>query len=138
MVSHGGNGQRTVPCRLCFDRFEVVPASRSVLRDGKPVELGGRAFDLLMVLLRSRGEVVSKDEIVQHVWPRTIVGEDNLRVHVSLLRRSLGTARDLFKTVSGRGYLFAAEIEDRSVRKASLTAIGMPMTHWGSGFSYAR
>lgn len=93
-----------------FRRFTVLPQERLVLREGRPVDLGSRAFDLLMVLLRSRGEVVSKTQIVDHVWPSTIVDDSNLRFQMACLRRALGADRDVIKTIQGRGYLFAAEI----------------------------
>ncbi|MBC9034444.1 winged helix-turn-helix domain-containing protein [Sphingomonas sp. JC676] len=73
---------------------------------GAPVEIGSRAFDLLIVLLRSRGEIVSKEEIVRRVWPSTTVDESNLRFQMTVLRRVLGKDRDRIKTVPGRGYLF--------------------------------
>jgi DNA-binding winged helix-turn-helix (wHTH) protein len=87
----------------------LFPRSRLLLREGGPVTLGSRAFDLLLVLLRSRGEVVTKDDIVREVWPHTIVEESNLRFQMASLRNALGEDRDLIKTIPGRGYLFAAE-----------------------------
>ena len=92
-----------------FGHFVVLPAARTLLLKGAPVDIGGRAFDLLMVLLRSRGEVVGKEEIVRHVWPTTIVDEGNLRFQMAVLRKALGADRDRIKTVTGRGYLFVAD-----------------------------
>ena len=93
-----------------FRGFTVLPQDRLVLRDGRPVELGSRAFDLLMVLLMSRGEVVSKTQIVAHVWPSMIVDDSNLRFQMACLRRVLGADRDVIKTIQGRGYLIVADI----------------------------
>jgi DNA-binding winged helix-turn-helix (wHTH) protein len=64
-------------------------------------------FDILTVLLRSRGCIVGKREIVKAVWPTTTVEESNLRFQVAQLRKALGRDQDLIKTVPGRGYLFA-------------------------------
>lgn len=92
-----------------FRGFRLLPGARMLLRDGKPVELGSRAFDLLHVLAAARGSVVAKRDIVKQVWPSTVVEESNLRFQIGVLRRALGRDRDLIKTVAGRGYIFAAE-----------------------------
>jgi len=94
-----------------FGRFHLLPRARTLLRDGKPVECGSRAFDLLHVLLIARGELVAKDDIVRHVWPTTLVEESNLRFQMASLRKILGADRDLIKTIPGRGYLLAADLE---------------------------
>lgn len=91
-----------------FGDFRVLPAARTLLFQGSIVALGSRAFDLLVVLLRSRGNVVAKDEIVRQVWPSTFVDESNLRFQMGMLRKALGPERDRIKTIPGRGYLFAA------------------------------
>ena len=86
--------------------------------DGRPVRLGSRAFDLLVVLLNARGRLVSKDEIVNRVWPSLAVEESNLRFQMAALRRALGEDRDVIKTISGRGYLLAAEVAQEVVEVA--------------------
>jgi DNA-binding response OmpR family regulator len=99
---------------ICFRRFTVVPSARQLLADGHPIDLGGRAFDLLVVLLRSRGQIVSKVDIFSHVWPSTTVEESNLRFQMASLRTALGKDRDVIKTIPGRGYLLVADsYEDR-------------------------
>jgi DNA-binding winged helix-turn-helix (wHTH) protein len=85
-----------------------------LLHEEQPVECGSRAFDLLHVLLLSRGKVVSKDDIVRHVWPTTCVEESNLRFQMASLRKVLGTYRDLIKTIPGRGYLLASDFVERA------------------------
>jgi DNA-binding winged helix-turn-helix (wHTH) protein len=82
-----------------------------LLCESRPVPLGSRAFDLLEVLLRHRGAVVSKEQIVRSVWPSTTVEESNLRFQMAALRKALGSDRDLIKTIPGRGYVLAAEAE---------------------------
>src|ERR1700758_4760959 len=93
-----------------FGRFRLLPHRRELRADGVAVELGSRAFDVLMVLTEGRGRLVTKDEILSRVWPDTVVEENNLVVQVSALRKALGEDRDLIRTVSGRGYRFVAEI----------------------------
>lgn len=105
----------SMPCRpISFGEYIALPAARTLTCRGKTVELGGRAFDLLIVLLQSRGALVTRDVIVRYVWPSTIVDESNLRFQMACLRKALGAARDYIKTVPGRGYLFVGDDEDNS------------------------
>ena len=114
---NGGDGDGI----LRFRRFCVLPRARQLLADGRPIELGSRALDLLIVLLRSPGTIVTKGEIVNRVWPSTLVAESNLRVQMVALRRALGRDRDVIKTVPGRGYLFAAEVVTGSAMDTSMS-----------------
>ena len=98
-----------------FGHCRVLGRARQLLVDGHPVELGGRAFDLLMALLREPGTLVTKNEIVGRVWPNTVVAEENLKVQVSALRKVLNEDRDVIKTVHGRGYVFTGEVITTSV-----------------------
>jgi hypothetical protein len=79
---------------LEFSRFCVLLRQRQLLADGVPVELGTRAFDLLLVLLEADGLLVTKEELVSRVWPSVVVTAENVRVHVSALRKALGADRD--------------------------------------------
>ncbi|MBY5399480.1 response regulator [Rhizobium leguminosarum] len=88
-----------------FGRFCAIPHSRQLLLDGRPQEIGGRAFDLLMVLLKSKGRIVSKDEILNEVWPSMVVEECNLRFQIKSLRRALGSQGNMIKTIVRRGYM---------------------------------
>ncbi len=87
--------------------LEIVRESRQLLRDGKALRIGSRAYDLLQLLLDADGAVVPTAEILDKVWPSTIVEENNIQVHVCTLRRLLGEHRQLIQTVSGRGYRMA-------------------------------
>jgi DNA-binding winged helix-turn-helix (wHTH) protein len=100
---------RDLSLEFRFGPFRLLPGSRTLLRDGQPVECGSRAFDLLHVLLLSPGQIVSKDDIVRHVWPTTCVDESNLRFQMASLRKVLGIYRDAIKTIPGRGYLMASD-----------------------------
>jgi DNA-binding winged helix-turn-helix (wHTH) protein len=93
-----------------FGRFRLLPHRRELRADGVAVELGSRAFEILMVLIEARGALVTKDEFLSRVWPDTVVEENNLVVQISALRKALGEDRDFIRTVSGRGYRFVAEI----------------------------
>ena len=95
---------------LRFARFCVLPRARQLLVDGQPIELGSRAFDLLMVLMLAPGFLITKKEIMSRVWPDTVVDESNLKVQMSALRRVLNLDRDVIKTVHGRGYVFTGEV----------------------------
>jgi len=63
---------------IAFGRFLLLRHRRKLLADGRPVKLGGRAFDVLMALIEARGAVVSKDTLMSRVWPDQIVEENNL------------------------------------------------------------
>jgi DNA-binding winged helix-turn-helix (wHTH) protein len=96
----------TADAGLEFGRFRVLLRRRQLLADGVPVELGTRAFDLLVVLLEADGLLLSKEELLSRVWPGIVVSEENLKVQVSALRKALGADRDVIRTEFGRGYRF--------------------------------
>jgi predicted ATPase/DNA-binding winged helix-turn-helix (wHTH) protein len=88
--------------RIRVGEFELVPSERSLLSGGKPLELGARAFDLLLVLVENAGRLVSKNTLIERVWPRLVVDENNLPAQVASLRRVLGAGA--IRTVPGFGY----------------------------------
>jgi DNA-binding winged helix-turn-helix (wHTH) protein/tetratricopeptide (TPR) repeat protein len=90
---------------ITFGRFLVRVDARQLLLDGEPVKLGAKAFDLLLILLERRERVVSKDQLLDLVWPGLIVEENTLQVHISTLRKLLGPLAIV--TIPGRGYRFA-------------------------------
>ena len=96
--------------RLAFGRFLVLPHRGELLADGQPVRLGGRAFDVLMVLIEAHGAVVSKDTLMARVWTDRVVEENALQAQISALRAAFRSERGLIRTVSGRGYQFTGEI----------------------------
>ena len=73
-----------------FGRFELQPSKRRLLASGVPVDVGSRAFDLLVVLVERDGHLVTKDELLERVWPKVIVEENTLQAQVSALRKILG------------------------------------------------
>src|SRR5215472_2473386 len=98
-----------MPVSFEFGRFRILPQRREVLADGLPIELGGRAFDTLMVLIEANGTVVSKDELMSRVWPGRIVEDNTLHAQIKALRKAF-SAHDLIRTVVGRGYQFRGEV----------------------------
>lgn len=83
---------------------EVFPHLRLLLRDGRKIEIGSKAFDVLLELVAAKGEAVSKDALLTRIWPNQIVEENNLQAHISAIRRALGADRNLLTTEFGRGY----------------------------------
>src|SRR5690349_10415456 len=76
--------------RLAFGPFELAPHRRLLMRNGAPVEIGGRALNLLIALVEQPGRVMSKRELFDRVWPGRTVEDTSLRFHVTSLRKLLG------------------------------------------------
>jgi TolB-like protein/DNA-binding winged helix-turn-helix (wHTH) protein/Tfp pilus assembly protein PilF len=96
-----------------FGTFRLDAAERVLWRDGQPVPLTGKAFDTLFVLVRHRGHIVGKEELLRAVWPDSFVEEGNLSFNVSLLRKALGEDAhrpQFIETVARRGYRFIADV----------------------------
>ena len=108
-----------------FRRFSVLPHRRELLAEGRPVELGERAFDVLMVLIEASGVVVSKDTLMNRVWPDRIIEENSLQAQISALRRAFGADRDLIRTIAGRGYQFIGEISTIPAGPVAQATAGM-------------
>ncbi len=99
---------------LAFGRWVLRPRARTLRHDGRPVELGARAFDLLAALLRADGELLTKDALMRQAWPGVIVEENNLHTQIGAIRRALGAERDAIITVAGRGYRFGLPVQRRA------------------------
>lgn len=98
---------------LSFGPFQLLVRGRLLTRDGNPVEIGARALDLLIALISSPYEVVSKADLIARVWPDVIVEEGSLRFHMNGLRKALGDGKDgarYIATLPGRGYCFVAPV----------------------------
>jgi TolB-like protein/DNA-binding winged helix-turn-helix (wHTH) protein/tetratricopeptide (TPR) repeat protein len=98
-----------------FGPFRLIPEESQLLRDGEPVSLTPKSFDLLVVLVQNAGHLVEKGELLNLVWPDSFVEEANLSVKMSELRRALGTASDgsqYIETIPRRGYRFVASVTD--------------------------
>src|SRR6478735_2195901 len=73
-----------------FDEFRLDVAKRQLLREGEVVPLYSKAFDLLLLLVESRGRDLTKEDILERIWPGQILEESNLTVNISAVRRALG------------------------------------------------
>ncbi len=84
--------------------WEMDLARRELRMRGVPVPLGGRAFQIFAALVQSAGELITRDELMARVWPGAIVEENTLAVHISAVRKALGSDRATLRTSFGRGY----------------------------------
>jgi DNA-binding winged helix-turn-helix (wHTH) protein len=104
-----------------FGSFFLNEAEQQLLRNGEPVRLAPKAFDVLRVLIRNRGCLVTKERLLEEVWPDAFVEEANLSVNVASLRKTLdeGDQCQYIETVPKRGYRFVApvsKVTDKSAR----------------------
>ena len=93
-----------------FGDFILAPEERKLTRDGVEMPLGARAFDMLSFFVANRHRILTKDEILDAVWPDVAVEESNLTVQVSALRKALGPKS--LATIPGRGYQFVLSVEE--------------------------
>ena len=96
-----------------FGHYRVDFNERSLTRDGEPVHLPPKTFDLLLVLLSNAGHLVQKAELRQRVWPDTFVDDVNMAQHVSILRKALHDGENgcrYIETMPRLGYRFAATV----------------------------
>jgi TolB-like protein len=98
---------------LVFGAFALHTQERRLLKEGQAILVGARAFDVLCVLVQHSGQLVSKDQLFDAVWPGRVVEENNLQVHVSTLRKILGA--DMIATIPGRGYRFTGKLQEPAV-----------------------
>jgi DNA-binding winged helix-turn-helix (wHTH) protein/tetratricopeptide (TPR) repeat protein len=105
---------------LAFSSFVLHQQQKQLTRQGRPVSLGSRAFDVLSLLVGKRGQLVTKNELLDSAWPDVVVEENNLQVQVSALRKLLGP--DVIATVPGRGYRFTAPVFRAGADAASTRA----------------
>lgn len=109
--------------RYVFGPFVLLPGQRQLIdAGGERVVLRGLVFDLLLLLIENRGRVVGKSELLETLWPDTVVEENNLNQTVSALRQALGDdprAPHYIATVRGRGYQFVGDLRSEEVREAT-------------------
>lgn len=117
---------------LLFGTF-ALSRSRKLLQDqGRPVQLGGRALELLLALTEHAGQLLTRQQLMALVWPNTVVEENSLRVHIAALRKALGDGRSdarYIANVPGRGYLFVMEVRRQEVAAALAPARAHPGVH---------
>jgi predicted ATPase/DNA-binding winged helix-turn-helix (wHTH) protein len=99
--------------KLRFGPFELSIGERVLLRDGQTLSLGGRALDILIYLVERPGQVIAKQELMDHVWPDVTVEEGSIRVHVAAIRKALGDGQfgnRYIANIRGRGYSFVGTV----------------------------
>jgi len=104
----GGSGRE-----ILFGPFRLHLGERMLRRADRPLRLGSRAREILVALVERAGEIVTKSELMQRVWPNIFVEEGTLRVHIAALRKTLEDGRSgarYVENVTGQGYRFVAPI----------------------------
>jgi DNA-binding winged helix-turn-helix (wHTH) protein/Tol biopolymer transport system component len=110
--------------KYSFGPFQLEPAERRLLRDGRDLRLSPKIFDTLVILVERHGLLVEKDDLMKALWPGMFVEEVTLARNISLLRKALGDVSgqdesQYIETVSKRGYRFIAEVSEIGQRAAS-------------------
>src|ERR1700681_2717996 len=108
-----------------LDEWEVDLARRELRARGVPVPIGGRAFEIIEVLVQSAGELVTKNDLSARVWPGAIVEDNTLQFHISAIRKALGPDRGILKTASGRGYRLLGAWTSRQECTSSVYSVGL-------------
>ena len=117
---------------LSFGPFHLVASERLLTRAGAPLELGSRAFDILVALISTPNETVSKKELMSRVWPDVIVEESSLRFHIASLRKALGDGKQgarYIATLPGRGYCFVAPVSGPSSPPEDVPVVAPVFVH---------
>src|SRR5262245_40314493 len=111
-----------------FGPFLVDGRERVLRRDGELVPLTPKVFDILLVFVQNSGRVLTKNEMMNLVWPETAVEESNLARNVSTLRKALGDGPDehgYIETIPWRGYRFAAKVRQSSDEKTAIDSFAV-------------
>jgi DNA-binding winged helix-turn-helix (wHTH) protein/TolB-like protein/Tfp pilus assembly protein PilF len=107
-----------------FGHFELHPARRALLSGGKVVPLAPKAVEMLLLLVENRGRVLEKQELLEYLWPESIVEEANLSQTIYLLRRAMAEGSDgeqYVETIPKRGYRFIAQVVESVDESANAT-----------------
>jgi len=118
---------------ISFGPFELIASEKQLTRNGVPVKLAPRAYDILLTLLSRPNEIISKNDLLAQVWPGITVEEGSLRFHVAGLRKALGDGKDgarYISTSSGRGYSFVASISRSSASAPSSVGPSAGFDHY--------
>ncbi len=119
--------------RYRFGPFRLDGAERRVYRDGEPVPLPRKVFDLLLILVENAGRLKTREELIEGLWPNTIVEEQGLSTRIHALRRALGdegAVPTYIETVRGVGYRFIAPV--------TIEEAAPPKADWQSAAGAAR
>ena len=96
---------------IVFGPYRLSVRQRTLSGAEGPIALSGRAFDVLVALIESRAQIISKDDLMSRVWGSVVVEENNLHVQIAAIRRVFGPGNRYILTIPGRGYRFAADLE---------------------------
>ncbi len=119
--------------RYAFGPFRLEPTERRLVRDGEPVDLTPKEFDLLVALVERAGELVTKDELIARLWDGVVVDESALTVHVSRLRAAFGEsarAPGSIETVPRAGYRFVAPVRVEDDAPGPAPGLARPRRAW--------
>src|SRR6185369_8180241 len=97
--------------------------ARTLTRGGQSVPLTPKAFDLLVYLVERAGQVVTRAELLEALWPDAVVEEQNVNWNVGVLRKALGGEADYIETSRGHGYRFVAPVIADPVRGEAPAAV---------------
>ena len=121
---------KSIDVAFAFGPFRLIPGQHVLLRDNRPVKLGGRALDILHLLVMRAGQEVSKNALIESAWPNVFVDEHNLKVHISSLRRALEDTlpqATYIATVVGRGYQFVGRVQTESIEVEGFSVDEQPI-----------
>jgi DNA-binding winged helix-turn-helix (wHTH) protein len=119
-----------------FGPFSINQTEQLLLRHGEPVRLAPKAFDVLMVLIQNRGCLVTKEQLLQEVWPDAFVEEANLSVNIASLRKTLDEGDGkchCIETIPKRGYRFVAPVSEKTEILNSVAVL--PFNNEGCGLA---
>src|SRR5450755_3236410 len=119
MQSFGAMSGPAAYRKLKFGPFELSIGERLLRRQGVALPLGSRALDILIYLAERPGEVIAKQELIDHVWSDVTVEEGSLRVHMAAIRKALGDGQfgnRYIANVKGRGYSFVGTVVPLAAR----------------------
>src|ERR1700733_3410470 len=123
---------------LQFGPFELSIGERLLRREGVVLPLGGRALDILIYLAECPGEVIAKQELIDHVWSDVTVEEGSLRVHVAAIRKALGDGQfgnRYIANIKGRGYSFVESVvrlEDSTGQRRSAAILAADVVDYSA------
>jgi DNA-binding winged helix-turn-helix (wHTH) protein len=127
---------RAAPSEVSFGSFRLLPTQFLLLERDRPVPMGSRALEILIFLVERAGELVSRQELMDRVWPNVFVAPANLTVHISTLRRALRDGRDgnrFIINIPGRGYKFVASVAAGRLQRTPLAMVSRKAPELGVG-----
>lgn len=119
-----------------FGPFRMDPVTRRLSRDGVPIDTTAKMFDTLLVLVRHSGQVVTRERMLQEVWPDAVIEDNNVSVHISKLRRALGESAKEWRyieTVARRGYRFSSVVDYESRSRSTRAHVHEHVHESGQG-----